>query len=153
MESPTAFMFTRTSYAVVPRWWCSLSRADLGARTEQLLNASYARRNWYNRQSGDTAAFVYVAFAFEWVAATDHAADPIARLDEVSVMPQCGAHPALLDAAVEIELAGCLRAARPGIASAAWRSAFSAFAVDEADQWKLIPHAEREHTFGSRLAG
>ncbi len=129
IDHPNAVSFTRTSYITTPERWRQLTQSELLARIEQLLNASYNRRNYLTAQSGDTTRMVPFVFYFEWVERGDSPglADAISK---PWVLPKANAHQDLINRAFD-EIDAKLRVSRPGIDSRAYRDAFSVFRIDE----------------------
>lgn len=133
-----AHTFTRTSYGIAPESWAALPEAELVRRCEQLLDASYRRRNAQTAASGDPAEMWWIADAFEWLAPHEMPGEQGDVAAHVWVKANGAVADGLLARAIA-ELAASWRLPRPGVDAAPWRDAFSAFAINaDGAGWNIV---------------
>jgi hypothetical protein len=149
IQHPQGVHFLRTSYLTAPEQWRNLPQPELVNRVEQLLNASYRRRNWSTAQSDDPTPMVPFAFYFEWVDLDDSPAITDTRVAPW-VLPNANAHPNLVENAIA-DIDARLQTVRPGINARAYSEAFSVFRIDPDDTWHLIDDRDRAALFADRF--
>jgi hypothetical protein len=142
---PGASTFTRTSYCIAPERWAQLPAAELQRRCEMLLEASYRQRNHQTAQSGDATEMWWIGYAFEWVAPHEMPIEPFAIGERVWLRAS-GVADALKFGALEA-IEALLSAPRPGLDAKPWQDAFTAWAIDDGDNWKIAKYSERAAAF------
>lgn len=142
-ESPNAHTFERTSYCLAPSTLRPLATPELGARVEQLLEASYRKRNYVSAQSGDATEMWWIAYACEWVAEDTMPAES-AEPENIWVRTKMPIHDKLIDDAFRA-LESRWRQERPGVSAHPWTDGFSAFLIEEDGAgWKLLRSHDTE---------
>jgi hypothetical protein len=136
--NPNAHLFLRTSYCVAPLSWVERAEAVQRDRIRTLVDASYARRNRQMAQTGDATETWWLGFSYELV---DDGREMPPSPEDVAARIWLRSHPEVAPELVGpaiAELTSAWRKPRPGLAARPWESAFTSFAVDEEENWKIL---------------